>query len=143
MKMKNLHIKDISRFLVERGIKPSYQRVRILERLVENMNHPTVNDIYVDLIDEIPSLSKTTVYNTLNLFSENGIVRSFSVDGHEARYDIVSRGHGHFICLSCKEIYDFDLEEDLVIHHSLEGFETMEQDITLRGICKLCQSKKS
>lgn len=143
MNTRNLQIKDISRFLADKGIKPSYQRVRILERLVENMNHPTVNDIYTDLIEEIPSLSKTTVYNTLNLFSENGIVRSFSVDGHEARYDIVSQGHGHFICMSCKEVYDFDLEEQPVVRHSLEGFDVREQEITLRGICKLCQSKKA
>lgn len=143
MKTQNLQMKDISRFLMGKGIKPSYQRVRILERLFDTHDHPTVNDIYTDLIDEIPSLSKTTVYNTLNLFSQNGIVRSFSVDGSEARYDILTHGHGHFICLCCKRIYDFDLEEGLVINHSLDGFDVMEKEITVKGICKLCKSKKS
>ena len=63
-------IKEMSQFLSEKGIKPSYQRVKILERLLADKSHPTVSDIYLDLVDEIPSLSKTTVYNTLNIFIE-------------------------------------------------------------------------
>ena len=66
MKIEN-SVKEISHFLSEKGIKPSYQRVKILERLLADKNHPTVNDIYTDLIDEIPSLSKTT-FNSLFLF---------------------------------------------------------------------------
>ncbi len=53
MKIEN-SVKEISHFLSEKGIKPSYQRVKILERLLADKNHPTVNDIYTDLIDEIP-----------------------------------------------------------------------------------------
>lgn len=143
MKTQNLQIKDISRFLSERGIKPSYQRVRILERLLGEHNHPTVNDIYMDLIEEIPSLSKTTVYNTLNLFLENGIVRSFSTDSNEARYDIDRHSHGHFICLSCKKIYDFDLEEWEFPEFVLGDVDVTEREITLRGICTICKMKKS
>lgn len=143
MNTENLQKKDISRFLSEKGIKPSYQRVRILERLFDTHDHPSVNDLYVDLIDEIPSLSKTTVYNTLNLFMEHGIVRSFSVDGSEVRYDIMAHSHGHFVCVTCQKIYDFDLDDHLVIDHSLKDFDVMETEITIRGVCKLCKSKKS
>lgn len=140
MKTQNLQIKDISRFLMEREIKPSYQRVRILERLLGENNHPTVNDIYTDLIEEIPSLSKTTVYNTLNLFMENGIVRSFSTDSNESRYDIDRHSHGHFICVQCKKIYDFELDESELPSSPLG--DVTEREITLRGICTACKKEK-
>ena len=58
---------DIEKYLREHGISPSYQRIRVFEYLISNKNHPTVDMIYKELIKEIPTLSRTTVYNTLNL----------------------------------------------------------------------------
>ena len=142
MKIEN-SVKEISHFLSEKGIKPSYQRVKILERLLADKNHPTVNDIYTDLIDEIPSLSKTTVYNTLNIFVENDIVKSFSVDGNEARCDVNAHSHGHFICLSCKSIFDFEVDNSDIKLDNLDGFEIIQSELTVRGICKHCASTKS
>lgn len=64
------HVTDTSNYLKEHGIKPSYQRMKVFQYLVDNHNHPTVDMIYKALCPEIPTLSKTTVYNTLNLFVE-------------------------------------------------------------------------
>ena len=64
-------MRNIDIFLREKGINPSYQRKRIYEYLHQNPIHPTVNDIYWALIHDIPTLSKATVYNTMNLFSEH------------------------------------------------------------------------
>ena len=140
MKVANNTVKDMSCFLSEKGIKPSYQRVKILERMINNKNHPTVNDIYTDLIDEIPSLSKTTVYNTLNIFIENNIVKSFSVDGNEARYDINTGVHGHFICISCNTVFDFETTDKIVSPFSLENFDVIQTEIIAKGICSRCKS---
>ena len=63
-----LHTGDIGNYLKEHNIKPSYQRMKIFQYLLDNHNHPTVDTIYKALCTEIPTLSKTTVYNTLNLF---------------------------------------------------------------------------
>ncbi len=54
--------------LLNAGIKPSYQRIKIYEYIFNNNIHPTVDNIYKKLLKEIPTLSKTTVYNTLKLF---------------------------------------------------------------------------
>lgn len=132
-------IKDISEFLSSKGIKPSYQRVKILERMYKIKDHPTVNDIYKDLIDEIPSLSKTTVYNTLAIFIENGIAKSFTVEGNEARYDILSSLHGHFFCLKCNKIFDFEINEPQIYENILDGVEILESEISIKGICKTCK----
>jgi len=64
-----LHTGDIGNYLKNHDIKPSYQRMKIFQYLLDNHVHPTVDTIYKALCPEIPTLSKTTVYNTLNLFS--------------------------------------------------------------------------
>ena len=58
--------------LLEHNIKPSMQRIAIMEYLMEHPIHPSADDIYTALSPSMPTLSKTTVYNTLKLFSEQG-----------------------------------------------------------------------
>ena len=59
-----LKVEDIGAYLKSHEIKPSFQRMRIFEYLITHRNHPTVEMIYKSLVKEIPTLSKTTVYNT-------------------------------------------------------------------------------
>ncbi|MBE9492712.1 MAG: transcriptional repressor, partial [Bacteroidetes bacterium] len=59
-----IEIENVAQYLKSHGIKPSYQRVRVFEYLIKNKSHPTVDTVYKALADEIPTLSKTTVYNT-------------------------------------------------------------------------------
>jgi len=58
--------------LLEHNIKPSMQRIAIMEYLMNHPIHPSADDIYTALSPSMPTLSKTTVYNTLRLFSEQG-----------------------------------------------------------------------
>ncbi len=75
-------------YLREHDIKPSTIRIKVLEFLLNNKIHPTVDDIYKSLLEDIPTLSKTSVYNTLDLFSEKGIVNIVALYEKELRYDI-------------------------------------------------------
>ena len=63
-----------------KGIKPSYTRVRIMEYLVANRSHPTADEIYNSLVGEIPTLSKTTVYNSMNAFVQAGLARVITIE---------------------------------------------------------------
>jgi len=58
---------DIPTHLYKKDIKPSYQRIKIFEYLYHEMNHPTADVIFKNLVNDIPTLSKTTVYNTLKI----------------------------------------------------------------------------
>ena len=130
-------------FLREKGIKPSYQRKRIFEYMVENRIHPTVNDIYAALIDDIPTLSKATVYNTMNLFHDNGLIVVIPIEGHEARFDIrPETPHSHFKCDFCQTVFDIDVnisQESLL--EKLEGNRILTQNINFTGICAQCLSE--
>lgn len=138
--MKNFqNVQELSDYLIQNGIKPSFQRVKILQRLSFQQDHPTVNEIYNDLVVQIPSLSKTTVYNTLNLFIKEGVARSINIDSNEARYDLATHTHGHFICNKCSKIYDFEIDDKINFDFlKNQGSEITNLELTVRGICKNC-----
>lgn len=128
-------IKNIPDFLKSKDIKPSFQRIKIFEYLVEKRNHPTVDMIYSELISSIPTLSKTTVYNTLKLFIDKKIVSLLTIEENETRYDADTSYHGHFKCLSCGKIYDIDLTEHISNNEQLNNMTILEHHIYFKGYC--------
>ena len=132
-------IERTSRILINNNIKPSFQRIKILEYLIKNNSHPTVEEIYASLHPEIATLSKTTIYNTMNLFLEAGIVRTLTIESSESRYDPIVDQHGHFKCEVCEKIYDFPVAFEKIDSRFLDGYVIKEKDIFLKGICKKCK----
>ncbi|MCF6183041.1 MAG: transcriptional repressor [Bacteroidales bacterium] len=134
-------IQNISDELILYGIKPSYHRIKIYEYIVNNNIHPTVDTIFKTLSNEIPTLSKTTVYNTLKLFEEQKLIKSVNIEENEIRYDARKNIHGHFKCERCGKIYDFDYNYNDLKYKGLEHFIFNKTDIMIKGICKLCASE--
>lgn len=129
-------------FLKVNGIKPSYQRIKIYEYLMDNKEHPTVETIYNALNGQIPTLSKTTVYNTLKVFIDKGIAMAITIDDNEVRYDADMGVHGHFKCEVCHKIYDFKVNIESDMNEELDGFKVRDQQMFVYGICKFCNEKK-
>lgn len=134
---------NIGKYLNKHGVKASYQRIRILNFLMDNDTHPTVNDIYHALITEIPTLSKTTVYNTLNLFVEHELVNTVLIEDNEIRYDWKKGFHGHFKCTTCDRLYDVEIDIAKENLKGLDGFKTSEQHFYFKGICSSCQIRSN
>lgn len=78
---------DVVKRLQNHNIKPSVQRIAIMNYLIEHRTHPTVDEIYTALSPSIPTLSKTTVYNTLKLLSEQGAAQTLTIDERNTCYD--------------------------------------------------------
>lgn len=141
--MKDSKNKSIGEKLRKHDISPSYPRKRILEYLIQRHNHPTVNTIYEDLIDEIPSLSKTTIYNNLRLFVEKKLVEEITIEGNEKRYDIYNPdSHAHFRCMSCGRLYDIRLNYRDPFEE-LKEFQIHNISMHLSGVCPNCQSRST
>ncbi|MDI9495448.1 MAG: transcriptional repressor [Bacillota bacterium] len=137
--MKTLN--ELSNELKKKNIRLTHQRLKILEYLYNAKTHPTVEEIYSALKKEVPSLSKTTIYNTLNYLSELNIIKSLIIDENEARFDGVTDNHGHFKCSKCGKIYDFDINMDALAADRLDNFEINEKTVYFKGICSGCLSK--
>ena len=100
--------KEVYDYLTAHGVKASVQRVAVMQYLLQQMGHPTVDEIYQALVDHIPTLSKTTVYNTLRLLMEHGVVRMLTIDGKNANFDGVTEPHAHFLCHQCGRIFNIE-----------------------------------
>lgn len=132
---------NIKNYLIENNIKPSYPRMKILGYLMTQKNHPTVDNIYTELVKELPTLSKTTVYNTLNSFIKENIARVITIEEGETRYDAAIENHGHFKCTECGKIHDFKINETEIEKAGLEDFKIEEKNFYYLGLCKSCLGK--
>ena len=131
---------NTAELLKSKNIRPSVIRIMIFDYLYNNRTHPTVDEIYSGLVKNVPTLSKTTVYNTLKLFVENGITKSITIEGFQTRYDADTAMHGHFLCKHCGKVYDFNI--DKVSDNELEGFTISTKEVYYSGICRNCNNKK-
>ncbi|CAM3204123.1 Fur family transcriptional regulator [Streptobacillus ratti] len=134
-------MQKIEKYLKEKGIKPSIHRIKIFDYLNSNHVHPTADKIYKDLLPELPTLSKTTVYNTLNLFVENKIANAIVIEGNEIRYDVENYPHGHFKCLKCNKMIDFKIDYYKKDLEKLGNISIDEVMFYIKGLCENCKDK--
>ena len=127
-------------YLLSKGVKPSYPRVKVLDYMLEKRNHPTVDMIYSALSKEIPTLSRTTVYNTVRLFVDKEVVQMIGIDEQEVRYDADLHRHAHFRCDLCGDIYDLEVESSGLFIKNTESLKIREIHYYLKGLCKHCQT---
>ena len=124
--------------LKRHNISPSIHRVMILDYLMQNDVHPTVQSIFSELIGKIPTLSKTTIYNVLNLLKKSGLVKELLIEGTEIRYDHIVEPHAHFKCLECDSVYNIDHQCDMFKMNYVNEHLIEMCQINFMGTCKDC-----
>ena len=130
------------KILKDNELKVTPQRLEILRYLDENRTHPTVDEIYSKLKKKNPSLSKTTIYNSLGALNKNDIIQVLTISGSEQRYDFKTTSHHHFLCKECGDIIDINIECPN-INTKLEcGHRIDEVHGYFKGLCKECLKKE-
>lgn len=132
---------DLKDMLVSKGVKPTFQRLSILGAVFEKRTHPTIKSLHDELVKSVPTLSKTTLYSTLELFAQKGIVTALTIDPTEVRYDGHTTPHHHFFCERCGRIIDLDLACANSRRGEFEGHRISEVHGYFKGICKECLTK--
>lgn len=135
-------METIKKYLKDKGLHPSYQRVKIYQYLQETKIHPSVEDVYKALYKEIPTLSKTTVYSTLKQFGENNIVTLLHIDEKELRCDPQTHKHAHIQCMHCGKIEDINIQPGHILSYIPKHFKIYEHHMYLKGICGECRAKE-
>lgn len=133
-------VRAIKDRLLAFGVKPSLQRIAIMNYLLTHPTHPTADTIFNDLYPGIPTLSKTTVYNTLKLLTDQGAILSLNIDEKNLRYDGDISPHAHFRCKTCGEVFDLRLKDKVTIPvEGIENFLINECQIYYKGYCHACR----
>lgn len=125
------------------GVKPSVQRLAVMQYLLDHRTHPAADEIYLALHPAMPTLSKTTVYNTLKLLTEKGAAQHLTIDERNSCFDADTEPHAHFLCRTCGRVFDVALVNKRLVDDALlpNGFRADEAQLYLKGICPACAAK--
>lgn len=139
--------------LTDCGVRMTSTRKNIMEILLETHDHLSVEDIFKKAHAMNSSIGMTTVYRTLDLFEQLGILQKFVFGDGKARYEMSSNQEGnkfhfHLICVSCKAIVDYSgfSEDETKLIRSVEkkllrkyNFKTLNNISYFCGVCGKCQ----
>ena len=139
--------------LHDAGSRLTMPRESILQILSDTSEHLSAEDIYLKALRVNPSIGLTTVYRTLDLFHQIGIVQRFDFGDGKARYELTNNPqkkehHHHLICMRCKKIIDYSnfIKEELELMNKTEKelskkhhFHIMHHVIDFYGLCGKCK----
>lgn len=144
-----LMLKDIYTKLLERGHKMTPQRWAIISIFLMNKGrHLSADDVYSALKETYPNNGIATVYRTLELLEEIGVLKKLDFGDGRARYEIAdedSHHHHHLVCTCCGTITEF--EDDLLdsLEAAIErktGFKIRDHVAKFFGLCTSCQARE-
>jgi Fe2+ or Zn2+ uptake regulation protein len=132
--------------LRDHGIAVTPQRLAVLNNLQSRRDHPTAEKIYLEVRRQLPAISFNTVYKTLEILCQKGMVIKVNPLHEVARYDGETGPHAHLVCRRCHHIIDLDwhpAEIPAVSPEVLQGFAIEHPSLTLWGLCPRCQLQES
>lgn len=125
---------DIVSILRDHGIQPSAQRLAVAEYVLHTTEHPSADKVWAGVQENCPMISRATVYNTLNLFVEKGLLRELHLAPDSVLFDPNIDRHHHFIDKESGRVYDIPWNQVEVSNAgALPGFEIHDYQVVMRG----------
>ena len=119
------------------GIQPSAQRVAVADYVLHTHEHPSAELVFKRVRERFPWISRATVYNTLNLFVEKGLLQRLTIAEDSVVFDPVMETHHHFIDDETGAIHDVPWERVQVCNiESLQDYEVANYQVVMRGKLK-------
>jgi len=135
---------EIAETLREKGFRVTPQRILVYEGLWKAGSHPSVSDIHEYVSKSDPSISLATIYKTLQLFSDIGLVREIGFRDDATRYDPDVDFHINLVCNRCGKIEDYDCVSFDELAPNLKnrvGFKVQSHHFEVRGLCAQCRNE--
>jgi Fe2+ or Zn2+ uptake regulation protein len=126
--------RDVVELLTTNGIQPSAQRVVVAQYVLFTDEHPSADTVWARVKAGFPMISRATVYNTLNILVEKGLLRELHLSPDSIVFDPKTEAHHHFIDEGSGRIYDVPWDKVKVcdVEH-LDGFEIRDYQVVMRG----------
>lgn len=146
--MPSEHVEQrVAEFLAicrRQGVKATHQRTEILRELASSGEHPDAETILVRVRQRIPAISVDTIYRTLRLLEDSGVIARVGSMRDRTRFDANTDRHHHFVCTECGLIGDFysDAMNRLPVPREVSEMGSVEGVyVELRGVCRKCKQK--
>lgn len=120
------------------------QKELVLEKVREMRSHVTADDVYAQIHNAHPNISKGTVYRNLSLLADEGEIRRVEIPDGPDRFDFTLEDHYHVRCVKCGEVFDVDMDAITDISSRIKdthGMKFLDYDILFKGVCPECQNK--
>jgi Fur family transcriptional regulator, peroxide stress response regulator len=134
----------IVKTLKAKGLRVTPQRFAVYANLLSRTDHPTVEQLLVDLNQYCPVSSQATIYSSLQALRGAGLIREVLLEAGVSRYDAKVAPHHHFHCQECGSIEDISWEALPVVEFDRLriGLQAHTYEITVRGCCDRCSHQK-
>ena len=126
------------------GMKLTHQRMEIFREVAKTGDHPDVEKVYQGVRERMPTMSLDTVYRTLWLLKDLGLITTLGSSRERARFDANLSQHHHFVCIRCGLTRDFYSDElnALRLPDSVTAFGYVEKtQVEVKGICLKCNAE--
>lgn len=127
-------------YLQQYNINPTEERLRIVDCLMSHYVHPTADEVYNLMRTSGSTVSRATVFNTLNTLVDHSALHALQIEDGVTRYDIDLHPHAHFRCTRCGTIYDIPIRRSASFDIPA-GFTTSDTDYFISGLCPDCLDK--
>jgi Fur family ferric uptake transcriptional regulator len=134
-------------FLKKKGLKSTRERTALLDEIFSAHRHFDADDLVLRMREKGKKISRATVYRTLELLTDCGLVGRVRLNEEKYRYERLQKGehHDHLICTSCGRVIEFvepriEKMQDVVCEKY--GFLATSHSHQIRGICSACQKKQ-
>jgi Fe2+ or Zn2+ uptake regulation protein len=125
---------DAISILRQCGIQPTPQRIAVVECVLTSKAHPTADDVLVSARKKCPTVSRATVYNTLNLLVERKLIGMQTIREGAVIFDPNIQKHHHLIDEETGDIYDIPWDQlEVKGKKKFEDFEILEFQVIMRG----------
>lgn len=136
---------ELTELFRARGLKVTPQRqciFRVLSR--SEMAHPGAESVHAAVVEEMPTVSLRTVYQTLNELVDMGEIQQLDLGTGSSRFDPNVGPHHHLVCSSCGKVHDLEASfpDVRVPEGADEGFEISTVEIVFRGLCTECAARE-
>ncbi len=127
----------LSQRLLTSGFRFTPQREHVYAVLLDKRDHPTAEEVFIRVKNELPGISMATVYNCLEALVRCGLVRQVTVERGAARFCPNMQEHYHFHCDGCEGIFDIPRPEGAQLRLP-KGFKAERFEVTIHGRCPAC-----
>ncbi|MEL6224072.1 MAG: Fur family transcriptional regulator [Cyanobacteria bacterium J06627_8] len=137
----SLQSEEIVQTLKSKHLRVTPQRFAVYANLLGRADHPTAEQILVDLNQDAPTSSQATIYSSLQALRDVGLIREVLLEEGVCRYDANIDPHHHFRCNKCGVIEDIPWKQfsQLDISHLRSGIHAETYEVTVYGQCDRCQ----
>ena len=137
-----MNIEQIIAKFHEKGFKVTPQRLAICKYVLSSKDHPTTDMVYLEIKKKYPTISLATVYQTLHLLSNIGMLQELNFNDRISRYDPKTSPHINIICKNCGKVEDYNTEDTERLWHKIVdslGFKPIGQRIDVYRNCDQCK----